>query len=115
MTDAETPVARFVDADRRSETVMLDWPINYDGKVYDRLTVRRVTAGEVARFVEAVRAAPAEVRATMRLPMVDAPDAVLVAFDPDDDDKVDEVISRFLPRRFRAAMGIEPISDTGGE
>jgi len=105
----------FVDAARRLETVILDWPVEYNGTIYDRLTVRRLTAGEVARFVEAIRALPEDKRASARLPMVDAPDAVLDSLDPDDDDKIDEVISRFLPRRFRVAMGIEPQSDIGSE
>ena len=103
--------ARIVDQFRVSETVPLDFPVEFEGQVYNQITVRSPTVADVADFAERVSAAGG---ANLRLPMFDAPEAVLDALSPDDDYRLTEVAERFLPRRFRAAdKGSVPASDSG--
>lgn len=94
---------RFVDDTGRTERIPLSYPVTYAGVVYDHIVARRMTAGEVADFVEKVRALPEAERARVQFPIFQAPPEVLAALDTDDDDKLGEVADRFLPRRFRGA------------
>jgi hypothetical protein len=110
MSEAETTVGddapaspRFANEAGRTERIDLDWPVIFDGKTYDHIIARRMTASEVADFVEEVRAMPEGERNRARLPIFMAPAEVLAMLDADDDDKLGEVADRFLPRRFRAA------------
>lgn len=104
------PEIRFVGGKPRSETVPLDWPIEVDGRLIDSIVVCRMTAGEIAAYIEQVETA-ADRAAAMRIrfPMFRAiggallPDAVIDALDDDDGERVQEVALRFLPRRFRVA------------
>lgn len=101
VADSTVPAApEFVTTAGRSEAVPLDWPLVYDGRVWDTITVSRMTAGQIAAFLEKAETAK-------RFPMFDAPDAVLDALDADDADKVNEVVNRFLPRRFRDVVGAQ--------
>ncbi len=82
----------------RAEAVPLEWPLHYDGKTVDSVTVKRLTTGEIADFIE-------QNGATTNwrdFPMFDQPPAVLRALDDDDAENVLTVFNRFLPRRFRA-------------
>jgi len=97
---------RFV-GDNRSEVVSLDFPLEYDGKVYSTVTVRRMTGEEIRQFLDDLLDNDG---GRVRFPMFDAPDAVMNALDPDDADKVDEVVERFLPRRLRPAARQSPAS-----
>ncbi|PZU95578.1 MAG: phage tail assembly protein [Chelatococcus sp.] len=98
------PVApKFIAGKARSETVKLEWPIEYDGKTYDTITITRPTTADLEAWrdkIAAMKAAEEDV-SKERLPMFDAPTAVLEALDPDDDDSISAVVTRFLPRRFR--------------
>ena len=111
----EVTPPRFVAAEGRSEAVSLEWSVEYAGKIYSSVTVRRMTAGEVATFVEHVRSLPPTERYKARFPMFDVPDAVLDMLDADDDERLGEVVGRFLPRRFRAATDNSPASAAGDE
>ncbi|MGJ5029048.1 phage tail assembly protein [Bradyrhizobium sp. HKCCYLS2038] len=91
---------RFVGGKPRSRDVLLDWPLQYDGKIYDRITVRRMTTAEVGEFVAA---ASTEAGSDMRLPMFDCPPEIIDALDPDDAEKVNEAVRDFLPRLLRQA------------
>lgn len=93
----------FATTDGRSETVSLEFPIVVDGVTVSNVTVRRMTAGEVADFQRRYKDASPEDRAAMRLPMFDQPGDVMAALDVDDADKIDAVADRFLPRRFLEA------------
>lgn len=90
----------------RFEVVPLEYPIEYDGKVWTEITVRRMTLAEVRTFIKEI-VADAE---KARLPMFDAPDEVMDALDPDDEEAIGEVVDRFLPRRLRPADGLIPDS-----
>jgi hypothetical protein len=103
---AKSAFPAFVNAASRHETVPLDWPIEYDGITWAAITVRRMTTADIAAFAAqaAVDAAPVPTR----FPMFDAPDAVLDMLDVDDADRLNEVVQRFLPRRFQAAAASAP-------
>lgn len=88
----------------RYEAVPLEYPVDYDGKVWTEITVRRMAADEVAAYIDAILKDPEEAR----LPMFDAPPEVMDALDPDDQDEIAEVVERFLPRRLRRVAGQTP-------
>lgn len=93
--------AKIADLSRISESVKLDYPIEFDGVVFEAITVRTPNVAVLREFARAMRDAPDGV--DLRLPMFgDTPIAVLDALHPDDDDRLTEVAGRFLPRRFRA-------------
>ena len=102
--------AKIVDQSRISETVTLDYPVEFDGVVWDKIVVRSPTVAVVADFAERVSAAGG---ANLRLPMFDAPDEVLDALHLDDDDRLSEVADRFLPRRFRVEAKAATASASG--
>ena len=91
---------QFVGGKPRSRAVPLDWPLSYGGKTYNRITVRRMTTAEVGEFIAA---ASGEDMKNARLPMFDCPPEIIDALDPDDAERVNEVIRDFLPRLLRQA------------
>ncbi|MFN3891985.1 MAG: phage tail assembly protein [Beijerinckiaceae bacterium] len=97
-TEAPPPPAapRFVGGPVRSRTVTLEYPLEYDGKLWTEITVRRASAGDVEAFVAAVQRGE-----NPTLPMTDAPAAVLDALDADDFETVNKAINDFLPRALR--------------
>lgn len=98
--EAAPPAPKFVDNGRpRFRVVPLEWPIEYDGKTYSEITVRRMTTAEVVAFVDQMR----EDLKEATLPMFDVPHAVIDALDPDDADAVNKAVSDFLPRALRLA------------
>ena len=91
---------------KRSETVTLDWPVEYDGKVWTEITVSRMTVGELQTFFS-------DDSDGKVLPMFDAPPEVMNGLDPDDDDNIKEVVMRFFPRRLRPAADTAPNVESG--
>lgn len=83
---------RFVGDRRRDVVVPLEWPIEYDGKVYNEIRVRRMTGAEVAAFVNSDDGT---------LPMVEAPKVVIDALDADDAMAINKAITDFLPQSLR--------------
>lgn len=89
-------------AGERFRKINLEWPLEYDGKVFGDITLRRLTAAEVAAFVERLDGAK-----KFRFPMFfdeggsPIPDEVLDALDDDDTLALDAACADFLPRRFR--------------
>ncbi len=99
------PSPRFVAAAARSEAVPLEWPVEYDGRIWAEVTVRRPTTAEVAAWSRRVLAAREKGEPTddIPAPVFDAPEVLLAVLDPDDTDRLEEVARRFLPRRFQVA------------
>lgn len=89
---------KFADNGRpRFRTVPLEWPIEYDGKTYSEITVRRMTTAEVVAFLE-----QSEVEDGKPIfPMFDVPSEVINALDPDDDVTLGKAVNDFLPRALR--------------
>lgn len=100
-TTEEAPVkeARIVSPKERTATVELDWPIEFDGKTWNEVTIGRVTGKEVDEYLTAVLGGDTR---TM-LPVVKCPVEVYDALDDDDRFRVEEAALPFLPRRLREA------------
>jgi hypothetical protein len=103
--DSKPEPPQFIGGKPRSREVLLDWPLRYNGKVYDRITVRRMTTAEVGEFITA---ASGENATNARLPMFDCPSEIVDALDPDDAERVNEVVRDFLPRALRQAEEPRP-------
>lgn len=93
----------FVNQKERFRKVPLEWPLEYDGKVYDSVTVRRMSAEDMRTFI-------AMEDGSTIFPMFDVPNAVIEALDPDDDVRVNEAVQDFLPRALRRAAEPTPPS-----
>lgn len=103
---------RFVGGKSRSEVVPLEWPLEYDGKIWSEITVSRMNTAQIAEFIASLDGDNSE---KLRFPMFDVPNEILDALDDDDATRVNEVVERFLPRRFRGAREQEPASETGAQ
>jgi hypothetical protein len=106
------PEVQFVGGPPRVKEIKLEWPLEHSGRTYASVWLKRMTAREVAAFVEQVAAtAKSNPDKTIRFPVfVDEtgapiPDAVLDALDDDDATTVYEAAGPFLPRRFQAMPG----------
>ena len=97
--------AKIVTDKARIALVDLDWPVEYNGKMFTRVMLRRITVGELAEWQRQVskRGEDEEIR----LPLFrdengeDIPEEVWNAMDQDDLDMLGEEAIPFLPRRFR--------------
>lgn len=107
--EALPPMARFVSTEGRERFVPLQFPVEYDGQVWDQVRVRRISAGELRNYITAL--AGSETYAMP--PMVDCPLAVWEAMDADDQAEVDDAAMVFTPRRLKAAAErFQPSSTT---
>ena len=106
MSDSSTQVADaprpqlLVNGDRQRErTIKLEWPVEYDGRRYDEIVVRRMIGAEVTRLSDLI---VAEFDDSDLFALVcDTPAVVIRALDQDDWLAVREAVLSFLPRRFR--------------
>lgn len=92
---AEKPVAKVLGD--RTRRVPLEWPVEYDGKVYDAVTVSRMSGEQISAFYAD--------EVSGRLPMFDCPFEVIDALDADDAMTVQKAVLDFLPRSMREAIG----------
>lgn len=103
------PVAAIVLTADREKWVPLQFPVEYDGQVWDKIRVHRITAKELRDYISEVGSGSSYVMP----PMVDCPIAVWEAMDADDQAEVDEVAMVFTPRRLKAAAErFQPSSTT---
>ena len=95
----------FVGGKPRSKVVQLEFPVEHAGTTYTSIEVRRMTAGQVADFVDQAREAGREARLPMfyREDGEPVPVEVVDGLDADDAETLNEVIRDFLPRSLRAA------------
>lgn len=101
------PVARIVNMEGRSKEVPLQYPVEFDGKIWDSIEVRRCTGAEIKSYFEQMTSG----EAFTLPPVIQCPIAVWEALDADDQFAVDEVAQAFMPRRLKAA--VELLSGTG--
>jgi hypothetical protein len=93
---------KFISGRPRFKVVTLEEPLEYDGREYREIHLVKLTAKEVADWIETL-----EANGSGRFPIFrDAdkapiPDAVLDGLDADDREEVDKAAVDFLPRRFR--------------
>lgn len=95
---APLAAARIVSSAPREKAVPLEYTVEFDGKTYTEVTLRRATGKQIEDYMDALgrgeRAMP---------PMMDFPMEVYDAMDDDDRFAVDEAVVPFLPRRLRVA------------
>ncbi|KQW30744.1 hypothetical protein ASE36_00115 [Rhizobium sp. Root274] len=103
----EPPVARIVNPAGRSTVVPLQFPVEFDGKHWESVEIRRCTGKEVQDYLEGMGTAAEFVLP----PVIQCPLAVWHAMDADDQYTVDEAAQAFMPRRLKAA--VELLSGTG--
>jgi hypothetical protein len=118
-TTSQSP--RYVNDKPRHATITLDWPIEFEGTTYTEIGLRRLTAGEVAAFMDTARAkVEADPEANPRAPIfIDAdgepiPDGLFDALDDDDGFKLDGAAKDFLPRRFQAVPRVSDSTPMDG-
>lgn len=97
---AEKPVARIVTTLPRKKVVKLTYPVEFDGRLYEVINIRRITGGEVADYTDRLQQ-----RERLMPPVVDCPVEVYEAMDADDQFFVDEAAMDFLPRQLKVAAG----------
>lgn len=95
--DVRPPIATCVSAEGRERWVTLSFPVEYDGRIWDRIRVRRISAKELRDYLSAVG------EEFVMPPVVDCSIAIWDAMDADDQADVDEAAIEFMPRRLRAA------------
>jgi len=99
---------RFLSQAERAKTIELEWPIEFEGRAWHRIVIKRLTAREVMEFTEKVLSKK-EDSADLALPVFkdeegkELPAGLLDALDADDRDLLNEAALDFLPRRFRGA------------
>lgn len=103
----EPPVARIVNPEGRSKTIPLQFPVEFDGKMWDSVEIRRVTGGEMRDYFDRLTSG----EAFALPPVIQCPLQVWDALDADDQLAVDEAAQAFMPRRLKAA--VELLSGTG--
>lgn len=107
----------FVGDRSREKRIVLDWPVEFAGKTYSAIILRRLTVAEVSAFIEDL---DGETKRRIAMYYDDAGDAVpaevMDALDDDDAFAIDEASVAFLPRRFRAApeKATEAVSEKPG-
>ena len=91
------PKIEFVNADKRSITVDLDWPILVDGEEISQVSIKRASAKDVQHFIERsiIGGEP------MVPPFIDCSIDVWDAMDDDDQQKLDKASMPFIPRRLQ--------------
>jgi hypothetical protein len=116
MPEQEIPASEMaeprlvLDQDRsRVRTVHLEWPVEYDGRRFDEIIVRRMIGAEVTRLSDLITSQFDD--SDLFALVCDTPAVVIRALDQDDWLAVREAVLDFLPRRFReifASTGAKP-------
>lgn len=94
----DVPVARIVSTRERERKIPLEFEVEYDGKIYTEITLRRATGKEMEDYMEVL----ASSKGSVLPPMIDCPMAVYEAMDDDDRYAIDQAMRDFMPRRLRA-------------
>jgi hypothetical protein len=105
----EKAAPRFVGGRPRSTVVKLEYPIEFDGKVYEQITITRMTVKQLGAYIESIRNASGDPPPP---PIFDAPREVIEALDADDSAAIDRIALDFLPRVLREATA--PLPQDGG-
>ena len=99
---------RFVGGRLREMTHRLDFPVEFRGKLYEAITLRRPNAAEVGLWFERLAAATAiDPNASLHFPIFlddtgqPVPVEVLDFLDGEDDERIMEASADFLPPRLR--------------
>ncbi|MFC5509258.1 phage tail assembly protein [Bosea massiliensis] len=93
------PAANVTLLGARTREITLEYPAEWEGKTYDKVTVRRMTPVEVGEFVAAAAAG-----SDLPMAMLDIPEELFRALDNDDQEQIEEAIFDFLPRRLQTVL-----------
>ena len=117
---------RFVGGRLREMTHRLDFPVEFRGKLYETITLRRPNAAEVGLWFERLAAVTAiDPNASLHFPIFldetgqPVPVEVLDFLDGEDDERIMEASADFLPPRLRrmqeaaAALALSAGAATG--
>ncbi len=83
----------------RTRDIPLTYPAKFEGVIYDKVTIRRMSQDEMQAFIAAAAGDD-----DIRLAMHDLPDVVFDALDPDDADAVNAAMLDMLPRKLKRAL-----------
>ena len=89
----------------RTATIQLDWPLDAEDAGLDKITLRRLTGGEVAALQELMMAGGSE--ADMLAAFCDQPAEIINQLDADDYLELKAAVVDFLPKRLREMMEAE--------
>lgn len=95
----EKPVAKFVNEEGRSRMIPLEYPVEFDGKLWTEIEIRRVTGGQMDAYMKAVVAGE-----NVLPPVIACPMPVWEAMDADDQFTVDQAAAPFMPKRLKRLM-----------
>jgi len=88
---------RYTSEAPRSKFVSLEWPVEFDGKVYHQIRVGRVTGKQMRDFLQKLSDGSEDILP----PMVECPIEVWNALDADDQQAVDEAAAEFMLKRLK--------------
>jgi hypothetical protein len=94
---------RFVGDRARVKTIALDWPVEFGGKIYEKIILKRLTVAEVSAFIDTLEGGKARFPIFVDEDGAAIPGEVMEALDDDDGATIDKESLDFLPRRFREA------------
>lgn len=96
---------KFVSSKGRAGSISLEYPLEVDGVVVDAINLRRMSAAQVVELAD-VETREGFDDAALFAMVCDQPAEVLRNLDADDWLTFREAVLDFLPRRFRAALGL---------
>lgn len=91
---AKKAAPSFTRTDKRSTTVKLAWPLEYDGVQYDEISVKRLTGKDIL----GVRKSAGDAETAMFALVCGVPTEVIEALDAEDMIRIVDVAQDFLPR-----------------
>ena len=113
---------RFLGGRPRHATLTLDYPVEVEGRTYNAIVLRRLTAGDVSAYVETLRKAAKDNPNGQARPPIFTDEAgeplPLSLFDALDDDdalRLDEAAEDFLPRRWRGQSAARSSNPEDGD
>lgn len=106
----EPPMAKIVSTKEMERLVPLEWPIAFEGKLFDQVRVRRITGHQLQAYIEALGSSESK---SPPPPTIDCPQEVWDVMDADDMDAVGTASMDFMPRRMKAAADQTPSSGDG--
>lgn len=98
---AEVPVARFITTKLREAFVDLDYPFEFNGVLYEKIKVRRISAQEMSDWEKGL-----EIGGNPVPPVVECTPEIWGAMDADDQQKVEEKALDFFPQRLKMMRDI---------
>lgn len=105
------PIAKVIYTGDHEKLVPLEWPIEFDGKLWTEIRVHRVSGKAVRDYLDALRSSEADILP----PMIDCPLEVWNALDADDQHTVDLAAAEFTPKRLKAIFNAAAALDTASK